>query len=30
MKILLTGKTGQVGFELRRVLIPLGELVVLL
>ena len=26
MKILLTGKNGQVGFELRRALAPLGEL----
>jgi dTDP-4-dehydrorhamnose reductase len=27
MKILLTGKNGQVGFELRRALAPLGEIV---
>jgi dTDP-4-dehydrorhamnose reductase len=27
MKILLTGKNGQVGFELRRALAPLGEVV---
>ncbi|MBH0203980.1 MAG: sugar nucleotide-binding protein, partial [Nitrospira sp.] len=26
MKILLTGKNGQVGFELQRALAPLGEL----
>ncbi|WP_036169518.1 dTDP-4-dehydrorhamnose reductase [Massilia sp. 9096] len=29
MKILLTGKNGQLGFELRRALAPLGELVAL-
>lgn len=29
MKILLTGKNGQVGFELQRALAPLGELVAL-
>lgn len=28
MKILLTGKNGQVGFELQRALAPLGEIVV--
>lgn len=28
LKILLTGKNGQVGFELRRALAPLGELIV--
>ena len=27
MKILLTGKNGQVGFELQRALAPLGEVV---
>lgn len=29
MKILMTGKTGQLGFELQRTLAPLGELVAL-
>jgi dTDP-4-dehydrorhamnose reductase len=29
LKILLTGKNGQLGFELRRMLAPLGELVAL-
>ena len=29
MKILLTGKRGQLGFELRRALAPLGEVVAL-
>jgi dTDP-4-dehydrorhamnose reductase len=27
MKVLLTGKNGQVGFELQRALAPLGEVV---
>ncbi len=27
MKILLTGKNGQLGFELQRTLAPLGEVV---
>ena len=27
MKILLTGKNGQVGFELQRAVAPLGEVV---
>jgi dTDP-4-dehydrorhamnose reductase len=27
MKLLLTGKNGQVGFELQRALAPLGEVV---
>ncbi len=28
MKILLTGKNGQVGFELQRALAPVGDIVV--
>jgi dTDP-4-dehydrorhamnose reductase len=29
VRIALTGATGQVGFELRRALAPLGEVIVL-
>lgn len=29
MKILLLGKNGQVGWELQRALLPLGELIAL-